>query len=75
MATLTASARRHIAASKFGIKPRDGKPGGYPMEDRAHAAAAKSRASAAEHAGRMSAGTEARIDAMANRILGSSHKH
>jgi hypothetical protein len=44
------------------------------MPDKSHAANAKARASQAVNAGRMSKGTEAKIDAKANRKLGSGGK-
>jgi len=62
---LDASARKKISGDKFAGPGRT-----YPVEDKAHAANAKSRASAAEHAGRMSKSEEKRIDAKADRVLG-----
>jgi len=41
----------------------------YPVPDKSHAANAKARASQAVNAGRMSKGTEAKIDARANKVL------
>lgn len=70
MATLKAAARNKLPASDFG-EPGSRK---YPMPDKSHAANAKARASQAVKAGRMSAGTEAKIDAKANRVLGKSGK-
>ena len=66
MAKLTAKARKLLPSSDFG------EPGkrAYPMPDKAHAAAAKSRATQAVKAGRMSASTAQRIKAKANRKLG-----
>ena len=66
MAKLTSKARNKLPKSSFG------EPGkrAYPMPDRSHAANAKARASQAVHAGRMSKGEEAKIDAKANRKLG-----
>ena len=46
------------------------KRGSYPTNTKKRARAAKSYASAAEHAGRMSRATEAGIDRRANRELG-----
>jgi len=56
-------ARKKIPASKFGL------PGGrYPVNDRAHAANAKARAS--QQVGKsISAAQKAQIDAKANRVL------
>lgn len=44
----------------------------YPVNDRAHAANAKSRASAQVKVGKMSVSTEKKIDAKANRVLSRS---
>lgn len=70
MAKLTTKARKALPASTFG------EPGkrAYPMPDRSHAGNAKARASQAVKAGRMSASTEAKIDAKANKVLGSKGK-
>jgi hypothetical protein len=65
MAQLTAADRRALPASDFG----EPSTRAYPMPDRAHAANAKARA--AQHA---SPAARAKIDAKANRILGTS-KH
>jgi hypothetical protein len=70
MASLDAAERKHIPASEFGM-PKEKK---YPMPDRAHAANAKSRASQAVNAGRMSKSTEDKIDRKANAVLGKNHK-
>jgi len=66
MAKLTTRARNALPKSTFGL------PGSraYPMPDRSHAANAKARASQAVNAGRMSKGTERKIDAKANKVLG-----
>lgn len=66
MAKLTTKARNRIPSSAFALPGKRA----YPIEDKAHARAAKSRASAAVNAGRMSKSTEAKIDAKANRKLG-----
>lgn len=65
MSKLTAKRRNALPKSSFG------EPGkrAYPMPDASHAADAKGRAAQAVKAGRMSAGTEAKIDAKANRVL------
>jgi hypothetical protein len=65
MATLTTKARAKLPAADFAGPKRS-----YPVEDKGHAAAAKSRASAAENAGRISREVEKRIDAKADRVLG-----
>lgn len=64
MAKLTAAARRKIPPSEFA-----GPNGSYPVEDKGHAADAKSRASGAEHKGVISKEMENRIDAKANKVL------
>lgn len=65
MAKLTTKARSALKPAQFAGPDRS-----YPVEDRKHAAAAKSRASAAAHEGRMSKSEEAKIDAKANKVLG-----
>ncbi len=67
---LTGAARDRLPKEAFG-EPKERK---YPMPDKAHAANAKARASQAVNAGRMSKGTEAKIDAKANRKLGKPGK-
>lgn len=70
MAKLTAKKRKEIPAKEFGL-PKSRK---YPMEDKGHARAAKSRASEMEHKGKISKSTEAKIDAKADRKLGKRKK-
>lgn len=65
MARLSTKARKSLPAKDFAGKGRS-----YPIPDKSHAANAKARATQAMNAGRMSKGTEARIDAKANRKLG-----
>jgi hypothetical protein len=65
MAKLDTAERKKMPSGDFAGPGRS-----YPVEDKAHAADAKSRASAAEHAGRMSKSEENSIDARANRVLG-----
>jgi hypothetical protein len=48
------------------------KRGSYPTDTKGRARAAKSRASAAEHEGRISRATEASIDRRADRKLGKT---
>ena len=67
MSVLSAKARSKIPASKFAGPDRS-----YPVEDKAHAANAKARATQAVNAGRMSSAEEHKIDAKANRVLGKS---
>jgi hypothetical protein len=64
MAKLTTKARKALPAKDFAGPGRS-----YPVENKAHAANAKSRASAAVNSGRMSKSEEKRIDARANREL------
>lgn len=65
MAKLDAKARNKLPAKDFAGPARS-----YPVEDKAHARDAKSRASAAEHKGRMSKAEERKIDARADKVLG-----
>jgi hypothetical protein len=67
MADLTSKARNKLPASKFGL-PGERK---YPMPDRAHAANAKARAAQQEKRGNLSEADEKKIDAKADRVLGS----
>lgn len=64
MAKLTTKQRKALPAKDFAGHDRS-----YPVEDKGHAVAAKSRASAAVNAGRMSKEVEKRIDAKANARL------
>lgn len=64
MAKLTAKKRNKLPASKFAGPDRS-----YPVEDKSHAANAKSRASQAVNEGRMSKSQESKIDAKANKVL------
>ena len=66
MAKLTAEARKAIPTSKFAM-PSQRK---WPIEDRAHAANAKARATQMVSKGKLSASSAAKIRAKANRILG-----
>lgn len=64
MVTLTTKARKALPAAKFAGPDRS-----YPVPDKGHAAAAKSRAPQAVKAGRMSKSAESKIDAKANAVL------
>jgi len=66
MAKLKASTRNALPKSKFGL------PGSrkYPMNDRAHAANAKARATQMVNKGKLSSSAAAKIRAKANRVLG-----
>jgi uncharacterized protein DUF6582 len=65
MAKLTTKERKAIPKSKFA------EPGkrAYPIEDKSHARAAKSRASEMEHKGKLSASEKAKIDKKADAKL------
>ena len=65
MAELSTNARKKLPKSKF-AEPDQRK---YPIEDAAHARNAKSRASQAVKAGRMSKAEEAKIDKKADAVL------
>lgn len=67
MAELKAAARKRLPATKFGM-PASRK---YPMPDTSHAANAKARATQMVKAGKLSPSAKAKIDAKANKILGS----
>lgn len=66
MAELTTKARKRLAKSSFGL------PGSrsYPLNDRAHAANAKARASQQLNKGAISKSTYSKIVAKANKKLG-----
>jgi hypothetical protein len=64
VAKLTTKARKALPKSAFAGAARS-----FPVEDKAHARDAKSRASGAANAGRISKATEAKIDAKADRVL------
>lgn len=65
MAKLTSKERKDIPTGKFAL-PTERK---YPVNDRSHAANAKSRASQQEAAGNISSSTKSKIDAAANKVL------
>lgn len=65
MAELSTDSRKKLPDSKF-AEPKKRK---YPIEDKAHARNAKSRASQAEHEGRMSKSEEEKIDRKADAVL------
>jgi len=66
MAKLTAAKRKKIPKSEFGL-PGEKK---YPINNRAHAANAKSRASQMVKKGKLSEASKEKIDAKANKVLG-----
>jgi hypothetical protein len=63
---MRAAKRNALPSSKFGL-PGQRK---YPMQDRSHAANAKSRATQMVKRGKLSATSAAKIRAKANRMLG-----
>ena len=70
MATLTTAKRKKLPKSEFAGPDRS-----YPANDRKHAANAKSRASQMAAKGKLSKSSEEKIDAKANKILGTNaHK-
>jgi len=69
MAKLTTSRRKALPAKDFAGPGRS-----YPVNDKNHARNAKSRASQAVNAGRMSKAEERKIDAKADRKLGKRKK-
>jgi hypothetical protein len=72
MAVLTTKARKNIPASKFGIPPKNGKPGKYPEEDKPHAANAKARVTAALAKGKVTPEQAAAVRHKANVVLGET---
>lgn len=70
MAKLTAKKRNSLPKSDFGL-PGEKK---YPMEDKKHAANAKSRATQMVKKGKLSSSSKAKIDAKANRVLDKGHR-
>ncbi len=68
MAKLTIEKRKKIPKSEFGL------PGSksYPVNDRAHAANAKARATQMVKKGKLSKSSKEKIDVKANRVL--AHK-
>ena len=67
MAELTSAKRNKIPTKQFAGPNRS-----YPIEDRAHAANAKARATQQEHAGNLSPEEAAQIKARADRKLGET---
>ena len=70
MTKLTAAKRKKIPKQEFGL------PGSkkYPMEDRAHAANAKVRATQMEKKGKLSKSDKEKIVGKANKVLDKSKK-
>ena len=65
MSKLTTKARKRLKPKEFAL-PKSRK---YPLNDKTHAANAKSRASEMEHKGKISKATEEKIDAKANKVI------
>jgi hypothetical protein len=70
MAKLTAKARKNIKPSKFALPGKDGKPGKYPVENAAHAANAKARATQMVAKGKLSPELASKIKHKADSVLG-----
>ncbi len=70
MSKLTTRTRNKLPKSDFGL-PGERK---YPMENKSHAANAKSRASQMEKSGKLSESSKERIDAKANKVLKGKKK-
>jgi hypothetical protein len=69
MTTLTTKTRKSLPKKDFAL------PGGkYPVEDKAHAANAKARASAQYRAGKLSAADRAKVDTKADAVLAGNKK-
>jgi hypothetical protein len=69
MAKLSTKQRNALPKSDFAGPDRS-----YPVNDKAHARNAKSRASEMEHKGKLSPASKSKIDAKANRILDSGKR-
>jgi hypothetical protein len=70
MATLTAKARKNIPPSKFALPGKNGKPGKYPVENKAHAIDAEGRATQQVAAGKLSPEAASKIKHKAAMVLG-----
>jgi hypothetical protein len=68
MAKLTSKERNSLPSSDFAL-PKERK---YPVQNKSHAANAKSRATQMEEKGKLSPSSKEKIDAKANKILGKS---
>lgn len=69
MARLTARTRSKLPSRDFALPGRR-----YPIPDRAHAIAAKQRATQMYRKGKLSASQRATIDRKANRVLRREHR-
>lgn len=63
---LTAKSRKKIPTSKFAL-PKERK---YPVQDKAHAINAKSRATQMVKKGKLSPSAKSKIDVKANKVIG-----
>lgn len=70
MAKLTAKARKQIPAGKFGLPGKNGKPGKYPEQDKAHAVDAEARATQMVAKGKLSPVQANKIKHKAAAVLG-----
>ncbi len=68
MAKLTTKARKKIPAKEFGEPANRA----YPVPDKAHAANAKARATQMVKKGKLSEAEKKKIDAKANKLLGTT---
>ena len=71
---ISSKEHKSLPAADFGLPGKKA----YPMPDKSHAANAKSRATEMVDKGKLSSGSKAKIDAKANKILGSKtgeHTH
>ena len=66
MSKLTTAKRKKIPKSEFGM-PGERK---FPMENKSHAANAKSRATQMVNKGKLSESSKEKIDSKANKVLG-----
>lgn len=70
MAKLTAKQRNKLPKSDFGLSGSEK----YPVNDKAHAANAKARASQQVKKGNLSPSSKAKIDAKDNRVLDKGNR-
>lgn len=71
MGIINAAQRHALPSEQFGLPAQRA----YPVNDRAHAANAKARATQQVRAGNLSPSAKAQIDAKANRVLGHPNRH
>jgi hypothetical protein len=70
MAKLTAKTRKKIPSSKFALPGKNGKPGKYPIENKAHAVDAEGRATQMVAKGKLSPEQASKIKHKAAMVLG-----